>query len=379
MKMQFAFAIPTFNRCAHLKRAVDSIKSQVVDSEICISIIISNSSSSDGTYQYIQELLAEESPINFIAHNAEVNDEAVVPFEENWRKLSTLIPPEIDWVWTLGDDDYLYQTGSLSVVCDLIRKHKDQNLGFLHACQARRSHNSGKAFVAPLHQLCNNIGFHEMLGWMSSNICKREISIAALTRSVEQKLTGKNSKSETSAYPHAAGILKKAYAENAIFLDLPLVEPQDETQTKESMARWRDENIGERYLYLIDDLREIREETDIPKFSKTFFRYLTYSLWDRFIIYQFGQLLDDSRTPEEKSKPEFTERLNGHWGRIASLVEMMGDPYEQKCLALQCRSAVDLSNMWIMNGFESPVLKDLLRQTSGLASKPIYDFRILQN
>ena len=379
MSIRFAFAIPTLNRRPYLEKLVNSIKSQQLHDGIHVTVVISNSQSTDSTYDYINELLSETGSIRFIAHNAPPKQEQLVPFEKNWKTLSTIIPEDVDWVWTLGDDDFLYEKNALTIVADVISSKTTNNLGFVHACQARRSHSTGKAFSAPLYQLCNNIGFHEMLGWISSNIMLRKYAISALARAYDKIEENYKTDSLGSAYPHSAAILKEAFKREAVFVDLPLVEPQDLNQTKESIARWHRENIGERFLYLIDDLQEISRETEIPNFSRTFFRYLNFNIWDRFILYQFGVLMNDKLTPEQKMSPKFIQKLNNHWKRIASIVDMMDDNHEKKSLSLQIRAAVDLSNLCVTNGFKNPEIYKMIKATANLTSQAVYDFKILQN
>jgi len=378
MNIKFAFAIPTYNRYKHLKRAVDSIINQKRDSDVEVTVVLSNSCSDDKTFNYIEELLSQKSDINFVAFNEERKTSNIVEGEENWYNLSEKIPVSIDWVWLLGDDDYLYNTDSLSTVCDLIRTHKQKNLKLIHACQARRSQSSGRVFFAPLYKLCNDFGFLEILGWMSSIICDREIAVTALAAGHKQKLH-KKSAHNMSAFWHSAAILKKAFDDNAIFLDLPLAEPQDSEQTPESIKRWQSENIGERYFYVADDLKEIIEKTDIPKFSRKFFRYHTYNIWDRFISFQFSVLLNQGQNQNFEHGSEFRQRWNKNWHCIISLIQMLPESYEQKNLALQCQATYDLANLWLDGKCDKQLVTMYIKRIQNLVNQPIYEFKILES
>ena len=53
-KLKFIVAIPTFNRVLKLKEAINSVLEQEFDN-IELKILISNSFSTDGTYQYLEK------------------------------------------------------------------------------------------------------------------------------------------------------------------------------------------------------------------------------------------------------------------------------------------------------------------------------------
>ena len=54
-KLKFIIAIPTFNRLFKLKAAINSILEQKFDG-LELKILISNTFSTDGTYQYLEKL-----------------------------------------------------------------------------------------------------------------------------------------------------------------------------------------------------------------------------------------------------------------------------------------------------------------------------------
>ena len=53
-KLKFIIAIPTFNRLFKLKAAINSILEQKFDG-LELKILISNTFSTDGTYQYLEK------------------------------------------------------------------------------------------------------------------------------------------------------------------------------------------------------------------------------------------------------------------------------------------------------------------------------------
>ena len=137
--MHITIAIPTFNRIEQLKRCVQSIQSQSIDDEIRVSIAISNTASSDNTYSYLSTL--KEAGGNFF-----ITNEIGADTQRNLGSLANTIPPDCDWVWLMGDDDYLVSKHSISIVHEIIQKSDTEDLSFVHACQARRSAQSENVY-----------------------------------------------------------------------------------------------------------------------------------------------------------------------------------------------------------------------------------------
>ena len=55
-KIRFAIAIPTYNRIDQLKKTINSILSQKIEKNVELSVVISNSASDDGTYEFLNRL-----------------------------------------------------------------------------------------------------------------------------------------------------------------------------------------------------------------------------------------------------------------------------------------------------------------------------------
>ena len=65
-KIKFTIAIPTFNRLSKLKKAIDSILSQKISDQFEFNIAISNTCSTDNTYDYLNKLKKKKE---FFIHN----------------------------------------------------------------------------------------------------------------------------------------------------------------------------------------------------------------------------------------------------------------------------------------------------------------------
>ena len=99
---------------------------------------------------------------------------------------------------------------------------------------------------------------------------------------------------------------------------MPWVETQDETQTEESIKRWAAENMGERYFYVVDCVLSQFEQGILKhKLKPVFYRYHTYSLWDRYASFLVAKALNTG---------ELTEVDVAHWERIRKIADTLSDP-----------------------------------------------------
>jgi len=309
---KIAVAIPTFNRLDRLKNAIKSIELQEFDrTTIDLLCCLSNSASHDGTTEYIDSLKSDR--IRFVAHNQVVFPKETANRDSgytNWKNLTDVVPDDVDWVWFMGDDDYLTRKSAISALSKIIDEHDDEHLQIIHVSQARRSRATGTVIRGNLLDLCNRFGFHEMLGWMSSlvmrtHIFKRFISVTA-------------SYYLSSAYGHSAAFLELCVDKEALFIDRPWVDTQDERQTEDSIKRWAETNTGERYFYVVDGVISQFERKIITKPLKpVFYRYHTYSLWDRYVSFLISRAINAEA---------ISDTDHSHWNRVRKIADTLDDP-----------------------------------------------------
>ena len=291
--LKLAIVIPTFNRIEKLKIALKNIEKQVFNQNVDLTVVISNIHSTDGTFEFLKTL--KENSSNNIRY--ECNNNLLDLSFNNFYQSSKAIPIDVDWVWFHGDDDYLTQPNSIQLVVDVINQHQSEHLYLIHVSQFRRSLNTGEILKSNIFNLCNVIGYHDLLGWMSSLVVRKD----KFVQGIELALPGgfPNKLYPPSAYSHSAGILESCIDGEAIFFDLGLIEPQDENETEESIQRRINENMEERYLYVIDDLISMLERKIIqPKCTLTFFRYVNHTFWDRWSNYLIRQVLNSGLISE---------------------------------------------------------------------------------
>ena len=381
MSIKLAFAIPTFNRVSYLKNAINSIAQQNNVDDVEVTVLISNIGSTDETHEYLSLVQSYHPELHFEITNKTPNPGHYFSAEFNFASLGEMIDDSIDWVWWLGDDDYLFNKSSLKTVVEAIRKAKSKNLRLVHACQARRSHNSGKIIEANLLNLCNKIGLHEVLGWISSLIIEGTVAKKMLLGHSPLTHSGaKNSLNEISAFYHSTNILHQSAEDDALLIDLPLVEPQDERQTRNSIMRWQNDNVAARYFLVSDDLEIIRSDLELPRFSRFFFRYLGYSLWDRYIAFIIGKLMDKQLTfsiSESLSHQKFSEEIETFWGQISKIPAMLDNKYDQKTIAVMIDTIRFLTADYIKSDFDNDTLKNKLQTWSQTVQLQQYNFKLL--
>lgn len=367
--LRIAIAIPTFNRLDKLKVAIESIKNQQISSDFELYCVISNIASDDGTSDYLDSL-EDYGNLKFIVWNQKEENIYL-----NWRRCAEAIPDFIDWVWFHGDDDYIVDSLAVKKIVDFLRLQANDGVSFVHISQSRRSSGTGRIIEGSLFDLCNEIGFHEVLGWMSSLFVKRDRFVKAILASTEINLSIKNPEDwlrlKISAFAHSSALLQECLNERAIYLDVGFVEPQDLSQTDESIAVWQTTFTGERYFYLVDDILKLYEDGVVVRKLKTsFYRYINYSIWDRYLSY----LISDA-----DKNGLITESAFSHWQRVQRMAETLESDVDKKMLLALQRSIFKLVNQYLVVKTNLTVLQDFLGQEYEKLNAGSYPFKVLSN
>ena len=318
-KLKIAIAIPTYNRLEKLKFALSKIEAQEIDDRFELYCVISNIASTDGTTEFLNQL--SHKNINYVTWNKPEENIYL-----NWRRCSEAIPEDVDWVWLNGDDDFLTNDQVIKGLVNVIEQNTCLETSLIHICQARRSRKTGRIIKDNLFDLCNQLGYHEILGWMSSLVVRCDQFKVAIDFATAPVIEYPNPvdhiKFKISVYPHSAGLLRVCANDKALFVDEPWVEPQEEQQSEESIARWAESFHGDRYFFVIDDLLAMYDEGLLKKKCRlNFFRYLNYSFWDRYATFLIQQLVHNG----------FLSELNKeHLNRLHKISELLENPRENK-------------------------------------------------
>ena len=371
--MKIVIAIPTFNRCQRLKCNIESIDKQIIPDGVELSLAISNSASTDGTKEFLRELSARRS--NTFLFNQQTQWTG-----GNYGYLESIIPEQADWVWYMGDDDYFPEETSLTSMCEFLKKNdSDQDFVFVHACQAQRSTSSGQIFKADVLNLCNKFGYIEMLGWISSIVMRAQPfrnALRKIDKRVQIARTEPMLGNSQSAFFHSSYFLEEVYHKKGAFIDMPFVDPQDESMTEDTRQRWQNENMGERYIYVVDDLVRLRSiGLPLKNLQQSFFKYHRYHLWDRFVTHQLSTLEAFGRGAKTDLVSVSVQRFAKNWERILEIIPFIGDTVSQKHLNIQFEVAIGLCNLFIEKNFD-PMVKELIMRQIELHSVETYDFNV---
>jgi glycosyltransferase involved in cell wall biosynthesis len=365
-KIKIAIAIPTYNRLNKLKFALEKIEAQELDSRFELYCVVSNIASKDGTAEFLGELKSDK--LKYVIWNKPEDNINV-----NFRRCAEAVPKEIDWVWWHGDDDFLMHAQVIKSLVDVLEMHSDENLSMIHACQARRSQKTGKMIRGNMFDMCNQFGYHEILGWMSSIVMRNEKFVPAIMRSTQLMADGITRDEiialKYSSFTHSASFLEECVNDDVLFVDMPWVDPQDIEQTEESIARWTQEDVGERYLFVVDDVIKLFEKGIIKqKLSPVFFRYLTYSLWDRYAVYLLELTINTGK---------ISDRYKEHWLRVRKMAEFF-DHERDKKIFIQWYNALNnhIAHYEKLNDEVIELRKNLIEQFI-FTNSPVYPFKIL--
>ena len=114
--MHLVVAIPTFNRCNYLKKNIYYFDQQNRPKNVKISLAISNSASTDDTETFLRDLNNSRRDVSVFNKLTEWSG-------GNYGYLCQALPMDADWVWFMGDDDYLTDPSSLQKICEINTFH----------------------------------------------------------------------------------------------------------------------------------------------------------------------------------------------------------------------------------------------------------------
>lgn len=369
--MHIAVAIPTFNRVRNLKLAVEGFLSQRKPNDVTLSLIISNSASTDGTYNYLK-VLKKKHPEIYIFNDHLDWDYA------NFGCILDLLPNDADWVWLMGDDDKFHSSGSIEKLCEILRRGSYRSeLAFVHACASDRSTNTGNIHIDSVLNLCKRFGYIEMLGWFSSLIVRRNEFAKVLSILHQKCVMSKEHHVRTnSAFHHSRYLLEQLYDKPAAFFDEPLVEEQQDSDKTANQQRWLNENMGERYLFIVDDLLGIKQ-SGIPlrDLENTFFKYHRSHLWDRFMIYQIDVVQELVAKFSSAQIDSYLPNFWKNWSRIDNMATFFLSTTSQKQHIVISRTTQTLCKKLLQKPDDHSVRKVLL-ETRSMLTLPCYDYKI---
>lgn len=275
--MKLSFIIPTYNRPRELEICVKSLAAQIRRADV--QIIVIGETEENGNKE-VCERMQKEIPFLQVIHH-EHSD-----YSENFRAMFRAAA-ESEWAWTFGDDDILHP-GALDFMLKRIEEHPE--VSFYHVAEESRASGRGAAATGTLYDLCCEIGWIEMTGFISGNVVRGSMLAAAAE-------TPRWHNYAKCSFVQSCALLEQLKTEQAAFIDLPLIKTQAKDQTPDSLQTWISQRIAERYLFISLAVERMVEDGILPvELPPKFFRYLNYHLWDRFITHFIGDYLDREQT-----------------------------------------------------------------------------------
>jgi hypothetical protein len=273
--MKLLVAIPTWNRADHLDTAISAIAAARAMTQKCdVELFISDNCSSDHTAEVVARW-QEGSPWIHYRRWEEHAPRGTPVLQRAFLGMDL----EYDYLWLQGDDDYISDLSAYEILAGAIEASAGNPPAIVHACATRRATPGDQRIIAgTTEELCNIYGWHDLLGWISSLVMSRD-TVARMWASPHAKIQ------PPSSYYHSELLLEAGYGRTMLILATGLIEPQDTEQTAESVARWALADVGNGYWRIIPGLLSLRERGVLTTpLTLNFFRYLTYSFWDRFAV-----------------------------------------------------------------------------------------------
>jgi hypothetical protein len=289
--MKLLVVIPTWNRADYLDTAIRAIAMARSMARTCdVELFVSDNCSSDHTQEVVLRWQAEAPWI----HYRRWEEHIATDWPAILRRAFLGSNLEYDYLWLQGDDDYISEPAAYDILAEAVKASTDDPPAVVHCCQTRRSLPGDERIIAgTTEELCNIYGWHDLLGWISGLAISRD-TVDRMWGSPHCEIT------PASAYWHSEAVFEAAYGRTMLILATGLIDPQDQEQTAESIERW---SIGDPtqigYWLIIPGLFSLKERGIIKTpLTLGFFRYLTYSFWDRFAVQVMHQA-SSARTTDD--------------------------------------------------------------------------------
>ena len=372
-KIQLAVVIPTFNRSENLRECIRHFDKQIVPDHVELSLVISNTASTDDTPQMLDQLLKSRSDLHLT--------NTMLDWEDgNYGGMLNALPEKIDWIWLMGDDDQFVSPNSVSKISTLICENAtNDNFAFIHACDSKRSKNTGKVYCDTTFNMCKKFGYLEMLGWFTSLVVRKSEFVQAVAGCEKARQSNQHhtlANKPYSAFFHSGYFFQYLYKKDAAFLDEPLVCEQISSDKNKTADRWRDANTGERYLFIADDFQRLTDENiNLANLPSQFFKYHKYHLWDRLMSFQIDATLELAELNEKVAIQSYLTRFLQNWSRVEFIATLLLKTETQKWLIITSR-IIKANCLALLHKPHDKNIVKLLKETRELLTLNCYDYQI---
>jgi glycosyltransferase involved in cell wall biosynthesis len=351
---KLAFVIPAWNRPKHLEICIESIASQV-RSDHDVRVIVQDDCSSDTDVPVVCDRMAEKYQCVEIRRRREHGD-----YSDAFRDMFRAAP-DAEWVWTFGDDDKLQPNALKFMLTDVLPRMAERD--YFHVAEATRAAGTNAiAYSSRLVDLCGEFGWVDLTGFITGNVCRGPL-LASAAETPRWSLYAK------SAFVHCAALLETLADRPCAYADIPLISTQGNSDSDETAKRWHESNIPVRYMLMIDCIDRMFDDGILTKkMPAKFFRYLTYHLWDRFLVCFINDAVNSQALwPAEA------------WGRVERFTKYLADPEVAAKLREDIDAARTLTTLHIAMVQNAASINNQIADIGNRLSAAVYPYSLMDS
>lgn len=274
-------AIPTRNRLPFLRRTLEHMLGLPAPEGLEVNFSVAATASQDGTPAYLNSLIEKELRVT-------VNTRQTTWTRWNLIHLAKIVPIDSDWVWLFGDDDMLVDGMCWKKIADLINIARAENASIICIPQAKRVPQKEAVYVDHLASLCGRFGLHEVLGWMTSLVMRRDVfagfSAAMRIRFASVRTDTGMRRSRVSPFFHALELFSQ-YGNTPAVLALKCIVDEQTTQAVKKMHTEHsrnEEHLRDRLVYTFAEYLDLLKQDGRAR-SLHFYRYVNKTFLDLMI------------------------------------------------------------------------------------------------
>jgi hypothetical protein len=271
-------AIPTRNRFSFLRSTLEHMLELPVPRGLEVHFAVAATACQDDTPEYLETLMAVEKRVRAVTQQTTWT-------RWNMIHLSKAVPKETDWVWLFGDDDHLVTPDSWNRVAQLIDQAQSAGASIICIPQAKRVKFEESIHLDKLASLCARFGLHEVTGWMTSLVMRRDVfsnlMVAIRNRLSRVRTDAGMLRTMLSPFFHSLELLKQNSQSLAILALIRIVDEQIDPSKKSvhtNQARI-DEHLRDRLAYTFHEHIEFLSSNNGCK-DHYFYRYVNKTFPD---------------------------------------------------------------------------------------------------
>ena len=236
--------------------------------------------------------------------------------------LAASIPEDVDWVWTLADDASLYSKFGLKQLSAELAIPAHRDVRFVHACLATKSYDTGYTQMASVRSLCEDHGYFEILGTLSSLVIAADVFRFAFSKHLAE-MAEKARDGDIRVTPFTqCQLLYLALSDiTGLLVDTKLV-AQDQVKNFDDNS---DISESKQIFLIAGEIVELAHTLESDNsWDMHFFRFGQKSMWSELLAYQsrLSATFDISIEQDDANLIAFID----NWQVLLSLADHVTDP-----------------------------------------------------